>query len=313
MENHDSRTAHPHEASTDERASSSTSLTDAEPSLLAATLAETFPGARKPRHDGFTAEAIARFLEDLAAHGIVEYAARAAGVSAQAAYAFRNRRSGRAFARMWDAVLIHRARARLAAENQHVATLGCVSRRYRNGELVGEYHYRDNRLAMAMLSRLDRLAERETPNDDHLRALSEDLDEFIACLAEGGDLNAFVGARRPEPVTASEGPAVSTAQTVDSPRYKLWETDEGGLLTDVPPAPGFSGWQEGEAGHPYYQRDLTAEERASWLARKADSAFAVEITRPDDMYQGIWELAHGGFLPKGGSDTGKACPRGRAP
>jgi hypothetical protein len=175
--------------------------------LIQDCLAETFPpGTRQPRHDGWTPAAIGSFLEDLAAHGVVEHAARAVGLSASSAYAFRNRRQGRAFARMWDAVLIHRSRARLAAENQACATLGCVSRRLdRNGEVVGEYHYRDNRLAMAMLTRLDRLAEREAPNDGHLRALSEDLDEFIACAAGGGDLDAFVEARRPpEPEPAPE-------------------------------------------------------------------------------------------------------------
>ena len=44
--------------------------------VLPALLAETFPhGARKPRGDGFTPEAIGLFLHDLAVHGIVELAA----------------------------------------------------------------------------------------------------------------------------------------------------------------------------------------------------------------------------------------------
>ncbi len=175
--------------------------------LLSDCLAETFPpGGRKPRHDGFTAEAIAGFLRHLAASGIVEHAAQSVGLSASAAYAFRNRRQGRAFARMWDAILIHRARARLAGENQARAIAGCVSRRIRDGEVVAEYHYPDNRLAMAMLTRLDRLAEREAPNDEHLRALSEDLEDYIDCVAEGGDADAFVEARRPTPAEPEPAP-----------------------------------------------------------------------------------------------------------
>ncbi|HVQ07950.1 MAG TPA: hypothetical protein VMS43_05905 [Allosphingosinicella sp.] len=166
--------------------------------LVSDCLTDTFPpGHRKPRHDGFTPEAVGGFLRHLAASGVVEHAADAVGLSASAAYAFRNRREGRAFARMWDAILIHRSRARIAAENQSRAINGCVSVRKRDGLVVSEYHYYDNRLATAVLTRLDRLAEKEADSEAHLRALSEDMDAFIDCVAEGGDLDAFVEARRP--------------------------------------------------------------------------------------------------------------------
>jgi hypothetical protein len=69
--------------------------------------------------------------------------------------------------------------------------------RKRDGEVVGEYHYYDNRLAMSLLTRLDGLAEREAASDAHLRALSEDMEDFIGCVAAGGDADAFVEARRP--------------------------------------------------------------------------------------------------------------------
>lgn len=164
------------------------------------TLEDTFPpGSRKPRHDGFTPAKIGEFIQALAASGIVAHAAAEVGLSASAAYAFRNRRQGRAFAAMWDAVLIHRSRARLAGDLQARSVLGCVSVRKQDGEIVSELHYHDNRLAMALLTRLDRLAEREAPRDEHLRALSEDLEDFIDCVAEGGDAEAFVEARRPAP------------------------------------------------------------------------------------------------------------------
>ena len=173
-------------------------LSDSLHGIVAETLADTFPeGCRKPRHDGWTPEAVGVFLRSLAATGVVEHAARAAGLSAASSYAFRNRRQGRAFAKMWDAVLVHRTRARIASELQGRAIAGCVSVRKRDGEVVGEYHYYDNRLAMAMLTRLDRLAEREASSDAQLRALSEDLDDYIDCLAEGGDGDAFVAARAP--------------------------------------------------------------------------------------------------------------------
>jgi hypothetical protein len=185
---------------------------------IAETVEESFPpGSRKPRHDGFTPEKIAAFLHDLAATGVVEHAAAAAGLSVAAAYAFRNRRQGRAFAKMWDAMLVHRARARLASELQGRAIAGCVSVRKRDGEIVGEYHYYDNRLAMALLTRLDRLAERESASEAHLRALSEDLDEFTECLASGGDADAFIEARRPAEPEAAAPPARTALPPDDDP------------------------------------------------------------------------------------------------
>ncbi len=183
-------------------------LSDCLEEALAETLAETFPpDGRKPRHDGWTPEVVAGFLRSLAAAGVVEHAARAVGRSAASAYALRNRREGRAFAKMWDAVLIHRSRARLASELQGRAIAGCVSVRRRDGEVVSEYHYYDNRLAMALLTRLDRLAEREAASEAQLRALSEDLDDYIDCVAAGGDADAFVEARKPAEPAPGPAPA----------------------------------------------------------------------------------------------------------
>jgi hypothetical protein len=173
------------------------------------------PGGRKPRHDGFTPEKMGEFLRDLAATGVVEHAAATVGVSAQAAYALRNRRGGRAFARMWDAILINRSRDRLASELSSRAIAGCVSIRKKDGIIVSEYHHYDNRLAMSMLTRLDRLAEKEANSEAHLRALSEDMEEFIDCLAIGEDADAFVERRRPaqpEPEALAAGPAAAPAQ-----------------------------------------------------------------------------------------------------
>ena len=225
------------EASTDERASSSplqpqqgTAPSAASPDppesgepplvsdclgdALGEIVAETFPpGHRKPRHDGWTPEAVAGFLRHLAATGVVEHAARAVGRSVTAAHNFRNRSQGRAFAKMWDAILVHRARARLASELQARAVAGCVSVRKRDGIVVGEYHYYDNRLAMALLTRLDRLAEKEAASEAHLRVLSEDLDDYIDCVAAGGDTDAFVESRKPaEPPP----PELMTAASADA-------------------------------------------------------------------------------------------------
>jgi hypothetical protein len=173
------------------------------------------PGARKPRHDGFTPEKMGEFLRHLAATGVVEHAAATAGVSAQAAYSLRNRRGGRAFARMWDAILINRSRDRLASELSSRAIAGCVSIRKKDGVVVSEYHHYDNRLAMSVLTRLDRLAEKEAHSEAHLRALSEDMEEFIDCLAIGEDADAFVERRRPAPPPEPAPAATAAARPAD--------------------------------------------------------------------------------------------------
>jgi hypothetical protein len=172
--------------------------------LISDCLTETFqPAGRKPRHDGWTPERVGEFLRMLAACGVVEDSCKLVGLSAAGAYALRNRREGRAFARVWDAILIHRSRARLAGELMSRSMNGCIEAIRRDGAVAAERHRYDNRLSMAMLTRLDRLAEKEAPNDDHLRALSEDMEAFIDCAAEGGDLDDFVEARRPQPPAAA--------------------------------------------------------------------------------------------------------------
>lgn len=213
MESHDSRdSALAPEAAIDEPASpvnpepaAAAGPPPAEPRLfvdplISDCLGETFlPDARKPRHDGWTPERVGGFLRNLASCGVVQDAAKSVGLSAQAAYAYRNRREGRAFAKVWDAILIHRARARLAGDNLSRSLNGCIEAIHKDGAVVAERHRYDNRLSMAMLTRLDRLAEKEAPSEEHLRALSEDLDEFIDCVSSGGDVDAFVEARRPAP------------------------------------------------------------------------------------------------------------------
>ena len=105
---------------------------------------------------------------------------------------------------MWDAAR-PRSRARLPPSPSRAIAAASPSAAGRN--VVGEYHYYDNRLAMAALTRLDRLAEREAGSEAQLRTLSEDLDDYIDCVASGGDADAFVEERRPpepDPESAAE-------------------------------------------------------------------------------------------------------------
>ena len=270
----------PPEAATDEPASSSIPALSPPEQLISQSLNQTFapaepaPPARRCRHDGWTPERQIVFLESLAACGVVTDACREAGLSAQSAYTFRNRRSGRAFATAWDAVLVHRARARLGDELLSRAMNGCIEAVHQNGEIVGERHRFDNRLSMAVLSRLDRLAEKEGAREEQLRAVSEDLDDFLDCVADGGDADAFVDARRPAPAPAPAPEPDENKPLMPHDEAALWTGDDGRRWTCFPPPPGFEGLEEAEYdGSNWYARTLTEAEDAAVdrkLGRDAD-------------------------------------------
>lgn len=168
--------------------------------------AEAFdPSGRRLRVDGWLPWKKARFLLALVAGGVVADACRAVGMSVASAYGLKNRRSGRAFGKMWDAILIHRARGRLADNNLSRAMNGFVDQLVKDGIVVAERRRFDNRLSMAMLTRLDRLAESKTGGEaELLRALSEDFEDYLEIVEAGGDEDAFLEARRPEPDAAGE-------------------------------------------------------------------------------------------------------------
>ena len=193
--------------------------------------AATIP--RRQRHDGWTPERQAIFLEALAACGVVADACRQVSLSTQSAYAYRNRRAGRAFATAWDAVLVHRARGRLSDELLSRAMNGVSEPVYHRGEIAGERIRFDNRLSMAVLTRLDRLAEQAGDRDDLLRAVSEDLDDFLDVIEQGGDADAFVDARRTSPEPQPEpDPARAEAGQPGGPA--LDEYDRLGDILGLP-------------------------------------------------------------------------------
>ncbi len=103
-------------------------------------------------HGGWTPPKRRVFLEQLAAHGVVARACRAVAISARGAYDLRNRDA--IFAAGWRAAL-GLARQRLADELYERALRGQVERVVHDGRLI-ERHRIDNRLAMAVLTRLDR-------------------------------------------------------------------------------------------------------------------------------------------------------------
>lgn len=157
------------------------------------------PRTATQRHDGWTPERQRIFLESLAECGTVQDACRAAGMSAASAYALRQRKSGALFALGWAAALRH-ARERLADELLSRAMHGCTETVERGDEVITRHRF-DNRLSMAMLTRLDREAEKFDEAARTVTTVAEDFEALLECV-EAGNAEAeaaFVAAHRPLP------------------------------------------------------------------------------------------------------------------
>ncbi|HYG29315.1 MAG TPA: hypothetical protein VD887_03775 [Allosphingosinicella sp.] len=207
---------------------------------------EALSTLRAVRHDGWTDAKVRLFLETLAETGVVADACRAARMSRDAAYAFRRRASGRAFALAWDAALLL-SRSAIGDDVIGRSRYGVVDKVYRNGELVAERHRYDNRLTMAVLARLDRQAEGLGENAPVVRAVAQEWDRFLDLVPEGiVGAQAFVEARFPpategaaavlpleEPETLLGGAAASGTESALLARLSLYEHFGAGLPEEV--------------------------------------------------------------------------------
>ena len=108
------------------------------------------------RHDGFTSDRQAAFLDALAGSGSVSAAAQAVGLSRTAIYNLRNRddEAGAAFRAAWDARL-KQAVAVLAETAFDRAINGIEEPVFHKGEQVGTRVRHNDRLLMFLLKSLD--------------------------------------------------------------------------------------------------------------------------------------------------------------
>ncbi len=171
--------------------------------FAAFTEAAIAPSGRAVRFDGWTPARTLVFLSRLGQCGIVEQAARAAGVSKQGAYARRARLKGRAFDRAWSAALSWVSHSRLAARSPGVFH-GRITPIFRRGRLWGERHHVDNRLDMAVLTGLDRHC-RPGADDEAIRCATENFDAFVK-FAAAGDVDAALAfiAAQCEPICGDQ-------------------------------------------------------------------------------------------------------------
>ncbi|MFC3101313.1 hypothetical protein [Altererythrobacter lauratis] len=118
------------------------------------------------RHDGWTPDRQARFLDELAASHCVSTAAKAVGMSRQSAYALRARMRGEPFDLAWAAALMCRFDA-LAEAAMDRALNGVEVPHYYKGELVGTSRRFDERLTVALLAMRAGFAPAGPPYPSH--------------------------------------------------------------------------------------------------------------------------------------------------
>jgi hypothetical protein len=155
------------------------------PELIEAAAACALPvhPDHRARADAWSPDRIRTFITVLSDTGVVADAARAAGMTTQSAYRFRNSPKGRPFDLAWSAALV-RARRRLADTVVSRAINGCVDIIVRDGKVWGERHRFDNRLTMSVLTRLDTLAKKKVEREEVAGALAHELDAFLDIVAD---------------------------------------------------------------------------------------------------------------------------------
>jgi hypothetical protein len=268
------------------------------------------------RHDGWTGEKMAIFCETLAETGVVEEACEVAMMGVSGAYAARRRSP--IFAAAWQAALSI-GRERLADRLLSRAIEGNVEQIYRDGELVGERHAIDNRLGLAILRRLDRLAEtgqavatrgaqavtlarhpNPRTNRQTCAPASIDWTHAIHALREGDDAGVAhaLALTKGHEVEEVEDPPVSPGQgdnfdpESDQSDRCWWDESELCWMTDFPPPPGFDGYEtrdygdlEDAADEPY-RRECSPEEVAILEADRARAHGAARIE--DEERRDAW-------------------------
>lgn len=247
------------------------------------------------RHDGWTGEKMAIFCEALAETAVVAEACDQARMGISGAYAARRRNP--VFAAAWDAALSI-ARDRLADTLLARSMEGNIEQIYKDGELVGERHVLDNRLGLAILRRLDRLAEggvsvsaRDLPFSLPCRKPAPNQGSFnwehaIDALRTGDDEGVA------KALALIEGDEVEEVEALGDGHEELsldlsdrcWKDGIDDIwMTDFPPPAGFTGYESRPCGDvdddERYVRACTDEEVA---ILEADRAADLAVVRAED-------------------------------
>lgn len=237
------------------------------------------------------------FLETISETGLIGAATSAANMSRPAAYRFRRRAEGAAFALGWKAAVLL-ARDRLEDDLLERALLGQEEELIRDPDNNRILRKRtDNRLGMAALTRLDRMAGSAEPGIDIMaaRIVAGDFERFLDMLEAGGGgagAGLFLAGRAQslphcylpqisapfdQNVDGDEGEDDAISEPAQAPTIEeraaamsvWWDDRYDEWRTDFPPPPDFDDEAEGSFGEEEYSRSLTYEEARIAEAQRA--------------------------------------------
>jgi hypothetical protein len=267
----------------------------------------------RPRHDGWNGDNMAIFCETLAETAVVAEACEAAGKAISGAYALRRRNP--VFAAAWDAALT------IARSME-----GNIELIWKDGAVVGERHSIDNRLGLAILKRLDRLAERDLhpgagrgpgaaqQRSPAIRSQPFDWTLAVEALRTGDDdavCKALALFKADEIEEVEDPPIFSGEAGKDEEEIDLSDRFWSGIrdgkvtwFTDFPPPAKFAGYESCDWGDPdeKYERECTPDEAAILEAdekRARDSARAEEEALRDEWFK----LLRAGSSADGGGEA----------
>jgi hypothetical protein len=214
------------------------------------------PGDNAP----FAPELKVRFCEALAETGLVTVACRAVGKHRDTIYA--HLRTDALFSAACDAARFQ-ARHRLADRLLEDSIEGSVDHFYRDGVLVGERRFTDNRLAYAMLRRLDKIAEGQgAPAGDGGRKFDAKL--ALRALQTGSEEDLCAALAMLHSDTSDDPPfdddEIDDVSDSNFGTDRVWQDDDGVWWTDFPPPEDFIGEEQGRWGEDGYGRECTDEE-----------------------------------------------------
>lgn len=186
---------------------------------------------------GWSGTSQATFLRAIAEGATVGQACRLVGLTQQSAYAFRLSARGAQFALGWQAALLH-ARNRLADTLLERAVYGTVETITRPDGSEIERHRFDNRLGMALLNRLDRLADKAAKETTHAaaRLVAQELDAYLDLVGQdaGPARAGLFLAQRIEPAGEDDLAPVRTLARADA--WLRTHADAAEPIADLDPA-----------------------------------------------------------------------------
>ncbi len=177
-----------------------------------------------------------RFLRAIAEGATVGQACRLVGLTQQSAYAFRLSARGAQFRLGWEAARLH-ARDTLADALMERALHGTIETITRSDGSEVERHRFDDRLGMAMLNRLDRLADKAANETTHAaaRLVAQELEAYLDLLGQdaGPARAGLFLARRIEPAGEDDLAPLRTLARADE--WLRTHSDLAAPLADLDP------------------------------------------------------------------------------